>query len=493
MSRAAFGQSPAQTAPGPSRPASIPLFGTPLPPDAVRTNQQTTDSSDSGATLAVSGSVTIMRPFNGSAPSGIASNDVLKLTMQEALDMGLRLNLGVVTEASAVLQSRGQRKVARSELLPNLTTAISEELERLNLRTVGVETNAFPETVKFNFFDARAVRLQQTLFDVVKIDNLHSASETLKASLEQAQNARDLVVLAVGGSYLQLLATKTRISAAEAQVETARAIYQQATDRHSLGLAARIDVTRSQVQLQTEEQRLRSLQAGLETQSLRFARIVGLPLGQRFIAIDDFSYTAFDDMTVESALQIAMRQRADLEAATSSVKAAEAAVKAAQAERLPNITVNGDFGAAGITPSHESAGVYVVSGTITFPLYTGGRIGGDVQQATAALHQRNAELQDLTGQVDQDIRQAFIDLRLAADQARLATSNSELARETLTQSRDRFSVGVTDTVEVVQAEQAVVQADDDYISAVFEHNLAKISLARALGNAEQSLSRLIRK
>ncbi len=168
-------------------------------------------------------------------------------------------------------------------------------------------------------------------------------------------------------------------------------------------------------------------------------------------------------------------------------------MKAARAERIPNLAVTADFGAAGLRPNASSSGVYTVAGTMTIPLYEGGRIHGDIEQATAALRQRTAEFDDLRGQIDQDVRQAFIDLDAAADQVGVAGSSVGLAHDTLSQSRDRFAAGVADTVELVQAEQAVVQADEDLISAEFEHNLAKVSLARAVGNAEQTLPMLLRK
>ena len=168
-------------------------------------------------------------------------------------------------------------------------------------------------------------------------------------------------------------------------------------------------------------------------------------------------------------------------------------MKAAHAERIPSLGINADFGAAGVTPTNHSTSVYTVSGTLTIPLYEGGRIHGDIVQAQAVLRQRQAELDDLRGQVDQDVRQAFIDLGSAADQVDVAQRNAKLAAETLEQSRDRFNAGIADAVELVQAEQAVVQADDDSITAVFEHNLAKVALARAIGSAEQTLPQLLRK
>lgn len=485
-------QSPSEAPIVPSRPAPLPLSGRQGQANSVSVTQSTTNSGGGNTVNTINSSVAVAGPFSGSTPIGRDSGNVLTLTLENALSLGLRSNLGVVDQASSVLQARGERTVARSELLPTINTVVSEALERINLRTAGVESNMFPEAVKFNFYDARAARLQQAVFDLVRIDNLHSTTENLKANLKLTRNARDLVVLAVAGTYVQVTATRARVGAAQAQVETSRAIYEQAADRRSLGLAARLDVNRSQVQLQTEEQRLRSLQADLETQYLRLARIIGLPLGQKFTVAEDYNYSPLTEFTLETALGRAFKNRPDLEAVDAGVRAAEAALRAARAERVPTLMVNTDFGAAGLTPTHDSTGVYSVSGTLTIPLYEGGRIRGDIQQASAVLQQRKAELEDLRGQVDEDVRQAFINLNSAADQVAVAKSNVDLAHDTLTQSRDRFVVGVTDTVEVVQAEQAVVQADDDYITAVFEHNLAKVSLARAMGNAEQILPQLLR-
>jgi outer membrane protein TolC len=489
----AIAQTPSQAVTGPSLASQVPLSGRSAQPGSVSVTQQTTNAGGGGSVNAIDSSVTVQGSYSGSTPNGTATAGILSLTLNEALARALRFNLGAISQTASVMQAQGQRQVARSSLLPNVNAAISEEFERLNLRTMGVESNTFPLTATFNFFDARAARLNQSVFDLVRIENLHSASENLKVNIKAAQNARDLVVLAVSGAYLQIVATNARIAASTAQVETAQAIYVQAADRFTAGLNARIDATRSQVQLQTEQQRLRSLQADLETQKLRLARIIGLPAGQRFIVTDEYRYSPLTELTQETAMQKAFQTRPDLESAAAGVKAAEAAVKAARAERIPNLAVTADFGAAGLRPNASSSGVYTVAGTMTIPLYEGGRIHGDIEQATAALRQRKAELDDLRGQIDQDVRQAFIDLNAAADQVGVARSSVGLAQDTLSQSRDRFAAGVADTVELVQAQQAVVQADDDLISAEFEHNLAKVSLARAVGNAEQTLPTLLRK
>jgi outer membrane protein TolC len=432
-------------------------------------------------------------PLNGSAATGPNTQGIIELTLAEALNLGLRSNLGSLTQGAAVKEAEGERIIARSALLPSINAAISEEFERLNLRTMGVESLSFPTAVKFNYFDARAAMLNQAVVDLVKVENLHSATQEFKATLQATRDTRDLVVLAVGGAYLEMSATNARIAAAKAQVDTARAIADQAEDRLKAGLAPRIDATRSRVQLQTQEQHLRSLVADLETQKLRLARIIGLSLEQRYDLADIYVYSPLAGITEDEASRRASAGRSDLQAAESQVRAAKASLKAARAERLPALSITADFGVAGRTPNNQSTGVYTVYGTLTVPIYEGGRIRGDIEQADAVLKERQAAYANLQGQVEQDVRQSFIDLNEAADQVQVAKSNVDLAQDTLSQSRDRFTAGVTDTVEVVQAEQAVAEANDDYITAVFEHNLAKVELAHAMGNAEQFLPEFLRK
>ena len=472
---------------------TLPLSGVTTPADAVSVTQQTSPSTAPGSSNVINSTITVRPPFAGSVPGGTASGTAIPLTLEQALSQGLKTNLGAIDQSAANQQAEAQRALAKSGLLPTVNTGLEEAFERENLKTLGISSSSFPESIQFNYFDTR-LRLQQTVLDIVKRDTLRTASESLRASILNTRNTRDLIVLAVAGSYLQLISTEARVVAAQAQVETSKAIFQQAADRFEAGLAARVDRDRAQVQYQTEQQRLRSLQADRDSQKLRLARLIGLPPGQPFTPADTFPFvplTAFDE---PAALARAQGGRTDIQAADASVKAAQNNVKAAHAERYPSVNLNADFGFAGTNPPNfKATDVYTVYGLISIPIYEGGRIRADEQQAHAALKQRQAELADTHAQADQDVRQAFINLNAAADQVTVAKSNVDLSHETLTQSRDRFVAGVTDTVEVVQSEQAVVQADDDYISAVFEHNLAKVSLARAMGNAEQTLPQLLRK
>src|SRR6266403_2010953 len=135
--------------------------------------------------------------------------------------------------------------------------------------------------------------------------------------------------------------------------------------------------------------------------------------------------------------------------------------------------------------------IYTLSLHDALPIFTGGRIKGDITQAEAALQQRKAEAQNTRGQVDFDVRTAYLNLNAAKEQVDVAQRNVALANENLGRSKDRFTSGVTDSVEVVQSEQSLASANDQYITSVYNHNLAKLMLARAVGVARTNYKQYI--
>jgi outer membrane protein TolC len=477
----------------PSSVNQLPLSGRTGESGSVTTNQSTVNSGGTNSVNLINSTVNIQGPYLGSVPHGTASATPLSLTLAEALRQGLQYNLGEISSAQGIRQAEGQRYQALNALLPQVNGYFHEDVLQEDLAALGFRFN-FPGIPKivgpYNYFDFRAT-LSQTVADLVKIRNLRAARENTKAAALTAKDARDLIVMAIGGSYLQVGAAAARVTVARAEVETAQAVYTQAEDRHTAGLNARIDSTRSRVELQTEQQRLRSLQADYDKQRLTLARIIGLPLAQEFSLADEFPFQALDGITQQQALDKAMSSRADLQAAQAQVRAAEAARKAAEAERYPTVGINTDYGVIGTNPA-QSHGTFTFTGTVNFPIYQGTRVKGDVLQADAALQQRKAELEDLRGRVEYDIRNAYIDLQSAADQISVAKSNVDLAQDALTQARDRFASGVADTVEVIQAQESVATANNDYINAVYSHNLAKVTLARAIGQAEQSVQQFLK-
>jgi len=421
--------------------------------------------------------------LTGSVPSGPASSEVLRLTLRNAITSALRYNLATTESSENARIARGQRLLALSRLLPQVSAGLSENVDQLNLATFGLQgIPGVPNIVgPFSYTSVEAAA-SQTLFSYESIQRFRSARTAEQAAQLSYQDILDAVTLTVGNGYLHVIETDSRIQAQEAQVRNARALYDQALDEVQAGTAPRIEATRTEVQLHTEEYNLSVARNNFQVAKLALGRAIGLPLGQEFELADQLPYSEINPPTVEDALNVAYKSRSDFRSALNSEKSAAQTLSAARGERYPVVAVNGDYGDIGPTLGH-SHGDFAFQAGISVPIFTGGRIKGDITQAEAELRQRKAEAENIRGQVDYDVRTAFLNLNAAKEQVTVAKQNVDLANENLARSKDRFTSGVTDSVEVVQAEQSLASANDQYITSLYNHNLAKLSLARALGVA----------
>ncbi len=422
--------------------------------------------------------------YSGSVPGKLVPG-VLKISLQDAIQRGLQNNLGLLLAGQDLRAARGQRWQQLSRLLPNLNTSTYINDSKVDLAEFGFTgfPGIPPVVGPFAYFDSRAY-LTQSVFDWQSLNNERAASENEKVAQYTYKDARDLVVLAVGYAYVEAIADKATVNATAAQVNTAQALYQQATDQVNAGTAPSIDALRAKVELQTQQQLLIQSRNDLAIQKLTLARTIGLAPGQQYELTDNAPYEPLSGLTVEEALKKAYASRSDYQAALASVRAAEDEKKAAQAGYWPSLSFNADYGLAGTYPNVSTHGIFDVRGTLTVPIFQGGRVHGDVMQANAQLQQSRERLENLRAQIDAEVRTALLNLQSAEQRVTVAQNNVGLAEETLSQSRDRFAAGVTDTVEVVQAQEAVARAHQQYISSLYLDDYAKISLARALGVAE---------
>ena len=425
-------------------------------------------------------------PFLGSRPQGQPTPGVIDIGILDAINRGLQNNLGLFLTERGTEQARAAQLRARSELLPHIDGRVTEQVQQTNLAALGLpKTAAIPAIVgPFGIFDARAA-LTEALINFRNINDHRAARENVAAAQFNYRNARDLVVLVVGGAYLQAVASESRVAAAQVQVATAKTLYQNAVDLKGTGMVAGIDVLRANVEYQTQQQRLLVTQNQFEKDKLQLARVIGLPTGQQFRLADQIPYAPVPETTLESSLARAYQNRSDYLSAQASLRSAELSRKAAAAQRLPSLSLNGDYGDIGQTPGN-SHGSFTAAALVRVPIFEGGRIRADVEQADAVLQQQQAQLEDLRGRIEFEVRSALLDLRSSADQVAVAQNALDLAKQQVAQAQDRFAAGVTNNIEVVQAQDALAATNENFIGALFTFNFAKLSLARAVGIAEQA-------
>jgi outer membrane protein TolC len=490
---AQLGPPPGQS--GSTQAVQLPLSGRTAQTSGTVKTSEAPAPSTTATVNTLSPSVQVQGAYAGSTP-GVAKMPFNgKLGLQEAIRRGLAYNLGETGATQALRQAQGQSRAALSNLLPNLNGTINENVQTTDLKALGFRFNfpgfAIPAVIgPFNYIDLRA-HLSQTFLDLTAINNYRAARDVANANRYSAQDARELIVLAVGGAYLQTIAARARMASEESQLNSANAGYDQSKQQNEQGLIAKVDADRSQVQALTHQQRLLSLKNDLAKQKINLARMIGLPANDQYDLTDEVPFSPAAPLGVEEALAQAYQQRADLKAADAQVRAAERAHTAARAERYPSLGATADYGGIGVNPSQLQT-TYTAAASLKIPIWQGGHAEADIQQSDATLAQRRAEYEDLKGQIESDIRSAYLDLQAAASQVEVAQKNVDLNKEALELTRQKKEAGVIDNVTYVQAQEEVTNAEFDYINGVFAYNIAKLSLARAMGRAADALPEIFK-
>jgi len=425
--------------------------------------------------------------FTGSVPSSELQPGIVDLTVEDAIDRALKANLGIILSTQTSAQARAARLSELSNLLPHINGNLRESYNRTNLQALGINIPfpGVPKAVDFTNSDAR-VTMTENLVDLHALGNVRAATASERAERFSYESARETVTLAAAASYLLVLSAESQVEAITVELRTAAALQQLAIDREAAGLSPNIDTLRARVELQVRRQNLIDATNNLAKQRITLARVLGLPLQQQFRLVTKVPYKPLPEIDHVGLLQRALAQRPDYLAAEQRVRAAELRLKASRAERLPSASLSGDYGVLGTAPNNAIP-TWTISGGVRIPIFQGGKIESDIQQAQAELRQFAARRDDLKGRIEQDVADALLDVGSAAEQLQVAQATLEYSRLALSQAQDRFAAGVTNNIEVIQAQEAAATADQQYISSLYSHNIAKVLLARALGTAEQSV------
>lgn len=421
-------------------------------------------------------------PFQGSVTEEQATRDVLPLSLNDAVDRGLKHNLGLILSGTAERSAGGQRLQQLQSLLPTVSASLREAVQQTDLQAQGLRFPGFPSIIgPYGYTDLRG-SLSWSLLDLSALQSYLAARHNFAGARLSVDDARDLVVLTVGNAYLLVISDAARKASVQAEVDTAKVSLDQAIANHQAGTAPLLDELRARVDYQSLQQSLISTMNQLEKDKIALARAIGLPLDQKFEPTDQAPYAALENVDYDSALKQALANRKDLQAMEEQVAAAKRARSAATAERYPAIAFQGDYGDIGVNLAH-SHGTGNAVGTASAPLFEEPRLRGDARIAQSQLDQKSAQLNDLRAQIGADVRDSLLDIQSAARQVEVARSNVQLAGEALSEAQQRYAAGVSDNLAVSQAQQSVAQADDQYVGSLYQHNVAKLALARSLGVA----------
>lgn len=448
-------------------------------------------AQESGGVIAPAPPIQVIQPqinsstYKGSVASQKLTPGVLGLSLDEAIQMGLQHNLGLMLTSQYTQSARGAELSQLQALLPTVNGHIKEGVQETNLEASGLRIPGFPKIIgPYGYTDIRGT-LSWSLLNLSALQNYLASKHDFDSAKLSVDDARQMVVLTVGNAYLRVIADKAEIAADKVELGTAQVSLSQAQDQHQAGTAPRLDVLRAQVDYQTQQQALIAAQATFQKDKIALARAIGLPLAQKYVVTEKVPYAPLEHINQAQAVSEALANRKDLQALEQKVDAAKHARKAATDERLPVIKFTGDYGDIGINV-RKSHGTGNAVGSLDVPIFEEPKLRGDAKQVQAQLDEQSAKLSDLRGQITQDVDDSILDIESSEKQVQVAKSNVALATEELKEAQERYVAGVSGNLAVSQAQQTLAKANAQYVSSLYAHNVAKLSLARAMGIADRS-------
>lgn len=409
------------------------------------------------------------------------------LSLEQAIQTAIRNNSATLLAAERRREARGQARQARAGLLPNVSGVAYQASMTENLAALGFQPGTFPGfstfVGPFNNFDAR-LSLTQAIFDLSAIRNAQAGRAGVRVAELQEESAREQVAVAAALTYLEVLRSGRAVEAARADVELAEALLKLALDQRSAGVATGVDVVRAQTRLAQQRVQLAQAQAAADQALLNLQRVVGLPLGGTLTLTDPLRFAEEPQPSAESAVAAALQQRPEVRVAEAQLRVSGLERRATRAELLPSLDFVADYGVSGITPTNTALPTRRVAVQLNVPVFDGGLKKGRIEVAASRERQAELELGNVRGQVEEDVRLALSTLRSRAEQVRAAEQSVTLGLRELEMARDRFKAGVGDNIEVVTAQAALSDARSAQVTALAQHNAARLNLAAALGRAQ---------
>ncbi|HXQ69269.1 MAG TPA: TolC family protein [Pyrinomonadaceae bacterium] len=418
----------------------------------------------------------------------VSSNQPAALSYEQAVRLAIENNLATLRANEQRNEARGEKQQSLAPLLPNISGVAYQANLTQNLVALGFQPGTIPGFNRtflgpFKNFDARLL-LRQTIFDLSAIRNYQAGSAAVHTAELQEALAREQVASGTGLIYLEALRAERSVAAAQANVELAQALLKLAQDQRNAGIATGVDVTRAQTRLAEQQVALAQAQTTSEQARLNLQRVVGLPLGSALTLTDPLRFVEDPLPAVDVAIAQAGQDRREIQVAEEQTRVSQLELQSARAEYLPSLEVVGDYGSSGITPNSFDLPTRRIALQLNVPVFNGGLTRGRVTSAASRQRQRQLELANIRGQVEEDVRLALTTLRTAAVQVRAAEESVTLAQRELEMARDRFQAGVGDNLEVITAQTSLANAREAQVTALAQHNAARLNLAAALGRAE---------
>jgi outer membrane protein len=443
-----------------------------------------------GRTLSLATMATLLVGTVAAAANPSPVRPELRLSLHDAVQAAIDNNVNVRLLKERIAAAQAGADASLGALLPNVAGSIAGRNQTVNLAAFGIPKDRLSGlgltrsvTDPFEVYDARA-SLVQNVFSLSLIQRWRAARTGVDvASLEAEVGKRDLMAT-VGLLYMEALRADEAVKARQADIELSRQLLQLAQDRKAAGVATALDVTREEVQLENSRQRLLVAQNEQESGRLNLIRALGIDFNVGLTLTDELTFVEVVRESSEEALVAAREARMELKAQARRQRLASLSFSSVANERLPSLSLNGDYGWIGIKPD-EALATRTVGLMLSVPIFDGGQREGRISETRSRVRQESIRMKDVSDQVTLEVRNALLTLESSTQQVAVARKGLELGLKELQFARDRFAAGLATNIEVTNAQTSVARARDNHIEALFRFNASRVNLARAKGELEK--------
>jgi outer membrane protein TolC len=412
----------------------------------------------------------------------------MELDLRGALERAPQANFQLLLAQEGIVSQEQATRMTRSALLPQVQLsstqmrAMAPNVDPLSKSFPGIPTRFYVER-----FDA-VLQTSLTLLNMRSVDDWRESKLTLKAAEWQLEDAMQEILQQISVTYFTHWRNVRRLSVIDANLERDRILLQIARDQMEAGVATALEVTRAEVGLAVNElTRLQQETAVMESM-LQLKQVLNIPLETDLQLKDE----AFPDATGESEFssfqfEQVLGSRADYHQLKTELDREALALRATKRERLPSLTLSGQWGYASETWSDDLQEQWAIQLGLTMPVFEGFRIEANQRMAASALKQKELQLSELRLQIEADYRLVLQELQSLSRQVEVARRARDLNQKEYELEKIRFEEGVADNSDVVDAQAALADAGDALVDAEFQYYLARIRKARIEGNVHQVL------
>lgn len=404
------------------------------------------------------------------------------LTLEQALASVERVNLTVLLSRETAAQAVEAVAQQRAGLLPTLNASVQQRRnQQVSIGTVVTQSGR--PTSRFDALLSGGVGL----FDADTWSAFKGAKLGALSAQANYQAAVQAVLADVADGYFAHLRNTRRLAVLDANIARANALLTLARNQLNAGVATQIDVTRAESQLaQAEQARLQQLTA-LVASELVLKRLLDLTTPAE-LKLEDFQVRRSEGtMLVFSDPRTTFEKRADYLAAQKSLEQAKVYVQTVSLQRLPSLTLGGNAGLASARfDDHDKQEQWAVTIGASMPIFDL-RMSADRRIALSRLRAQEARVHALELQISAELRLAQQNAASRNAQIAVAEKGRNLANEELRLAQQRYQQGVADNREIVEAQNRLAVAEDNFVEAVYQYQLSRVELARARGDVRAVL------